>query len=149
MDKATRSRLMSRIRGTDTEPELLIRKGLFALGYRYQLHRKDLPGKPDLTFPKYRAVIFVHGCFWHGHDCHLFRLPGTRTAFWKEKIESNRIRDQRNVEQLQNAGWKVLEIWECALRGRYQRSLDTVISQCSSWLETGKGHYQITGKSAA
>ena len=111
-----RSALMSRIRGKDTAPELAVRRILFALGYRYRLHAKALPGKPDLVFPARRKVIFVHGCFWHGHSCLGGRLPGTRTVFWAEKIAANKRRDRRNRRALGKLGWQSLVVWECKLR---------------------------------
>jgi DNA mismatch endonuclease (patch repair protein) len=115
-----RSEVMSRIRGRDTKPELALRSMLHRLGYRFTVNgpcNKSLPGKPDLVLPKYRTVIFVHGCFWHGHEnCSHFRLPKTRRAWWKQKIEGNRARDLRNGLALREAGWHVVTIWECALR---------------------------------
>lgn len=111
-----RSDMMSGIRGKDTKPEIIVRRLLHRLGYRFRLHRKDLPGRPDVVLPKWRTVIFVNGCYWHGHeDCHLFRAPKTRTEFWTIKIEGNRARDQRNYAALRDAGWKVVVIWECAV----------------------------------
>ena len=112
-----RSALMSRIRGKNTKIELEVRKGLHALGFRYRLGGAGLPGRPDIVLPKYRTVAFVHGCFWHQHDCHLFRLPKTRTEFWKAKVDSNRARDQRVASDLERMGWHVEVIWECQLRG--------------------------------
>ena len=112
-----RSALMSRIRGKDTKIELEVRRGLHALGFRYRLGGAGLPGRPDIVLPKYRTVVFVHGCFWHQHDCHLFRLPKTRTEFWKSKVDSNRERDRRNERLLLEAGWNVETVWECLLRG--------------------------------
>lgn len=109
---------MSRIRGRDTGPELAIRRRLHALGYRYRLHGRALPGKPDLVFRSRRAVIFVHGCFWHRHPdpaCRLARLPKSRLDFWRAKLETNRERDLRHVEALEGAGWKVFTVWECQL----------------------------------
>src|SRR5271165_5724537 len=114
---AQRRHNMSRVRGKDTKPELLLRRGLHALGFRFRLHRKDLPGRPDLVFPARRAAIFVHGCFWHGHDCPMCRIPTTRTGFWQTKIHGNRDRDRRAVAALTAKGWRVLVVWECALRG--------------------------------
>lgn len=113
-----RSALMSRIRGKDTKIELEVRQGLHALGLRYRLGGAGLPGRPDLVLPRYRTVVFVHGCFWHRHDCHLFRLPKTRTDFWREKVDANQARDKRNTAALCEAGWKVEIVWECQLRGR-------------------------------
>lgn len=115
-----RSEIMSRIRGRDTKPEMALRSILHRLGYRFTVHgpkNKTLPGKPDLVLPKHRTVIFVHGCFWHGHEnCPAFRLPKSRRAFWKTKIEGNQARDLRNETALRALGWHVVTIWECALR---------------------------------
>lgn len=108
---------MSRIRGRDTKPEMLIRRGLHARGLRYRLHDRMLPGRPDLVFPRYRTVVFIHGCFWHAHGCLLSKLPATRHHFWRTKFQSNASRDQKAVDALLAAGWRVLVIWECALRG--------------------------------
>jgi len=113
-----RSALMSRVRGKDTKIELEIRHGLHALGFRYRLGGAGLPGRPDIVLPKFRAVVFVHGCFWHGHSCYLYRLPKTRTEFWKAKVDANRQRDARQVGQLHEAGWNVETVWECELRNR-------------------------------
>lgn len=125
---------MSGIRGKNTKPELAIRLGLHALGFRYRLHPKDVPGKPDLWLPKYRAAIFVHGCFWHGHDCSLFKMPGTRQDFWKTKIDTNRTRDARVTELLAADGFRRLEIWECALRGPGRIGLEGTLTQVAEWL---------------
>lgn len=131
---------MSRIRGSDTRPEVQFRKGLFALGYRYRLHRRDLPGKPDLVLPKYRAAVLIHGCFWHGHDCHLFRLPKTRRDFWRAKIESNRARDQRVREELIESDWRVLTVWECSMRGRSRQDFEGLLRSVEAWLR-GEAKY--------
>lgn len=109
---------MSRIRGSNTRLEILVRKGLHARGLRYRLGGANLPGRPDIVFPKYQTVVFVHGCFWHGHACPLYRLPKTRPEFWADKIGRNRSRDQRVIEELRSTGWQVLTVWECSLRGR-------------------------------
>ena len=112
----SRSALMSRIGGKDTAPEMIVRHLLHALGYRYRLHRRDLPGKPDIVFPGRRKAIFVHGCFWHRHaGCALARTPKSRHEFWVPKLEANRRRDEKNLARLQNDGWQVLVIWECEL----------------------------------
>ena len=140
-----RSEMMSGIRGKDTKPELLIRKSLHARGFRYRLHDSKLPGKPDLAFPRYKAVIEIHGCFWHGHDCHLFKWPSSRKAFWKEKITGNIDRDRKNHAALEQLGWRILTIWECALKGKTRKSLDDVIEQTASWLRSGKSNSEITG----
>lgn len=138
VDSATRSRMMSGIRGQNTKPEVMLRRGLHRLGLRFSL-RSRLPGKPDLVLPKWRAAVFFHGCFWHGHHCPLFRLPATRTDFWKSKIESNRSRDERVTAELLAAGWRVAIIWECSIRGPEKRSWDLVSDRLADWIKTGKG----------
>jgi len=120
-----RSAQMSRIRGSNTKLEVLVRKALHARGLRYRLGGAKLPGRPDIVLPKYRTVVFVHGCFWHGHDCPLYRLPKTRPEFWADKIGKNRTRDQRVTSELEAMGWRVLTVWECSLRGK------TAIEQAS------------------
>ncbi|MCY4557181.1 MAG: very short patch repair endonuclease [Chloroflexi bacterium] len=138
VDSATRSRMMRAIRGKDTKPEVRLRKALFAQGYRYRLHSENLPGSPDILLPRYRAAIFVHGCFWHGHDCHLFRLPTTRAEFWRQKIMGNRQRDILVQERLADEGWRVLTVWECSMKGRTRMPFDELVSRVSDWL-TGTG----------
>ncbi len=113
-----RSAQMSRIRGSNTKLEVLVLKGLHARGLRYRLGGAKLPGRPDVVLPKYRTVVFVHGCFWHGHDCPLYRLPKTRPEFWADKIDKNRGRDLRVTVELEALGWRVLTVWECSLRGK-------------------------------
>lgn len=116
-DKATRSYNMSRIKGTDTKPEMLVRKYLHAKGIRYRLHNKNLHGNPDLTLTKYHTVIFVNGCFWHGHKgCKYFVMPKTRTEWWQEKIEETKNRDNKAIKNLKAQGWKPIIIWECELK---------------------------------
>lgn len=132
VDAATRSRMMSGIRGKDTKPEMLIRRALHARGLRYRLHDPALPGKPDLVFPRYRAVLFVNGCFWHGHDCRYFKIPATRTEFWTEKINANRMRDERQVMLLKEQGWRVMVIWECAVRDR--ACFDQLTATVHDWI---------------
>lgn len=118
-DKATRSYNMSRIRNKDTKPEILVRKFLFANGFRYRLNDKKLPGKPDIVLPKYKTVIFVNGCFWHGHEnCKYFKLPTTRTEWWKEKIEGNIKNDTIKHALLTETGYKVIVIWECEVKNK-------------------------------
>jgi DNA mismatch endonuclease (patch repair protein) len=109
--------MMSGIRGRNTKPEILVRSLLHREGFRFRLHVRELPGKPDIVLPKYHAAIFVHGCFWHGHDCPLYRLPGTRPDFWRNKIDRNRASDRRAQDALLAAGWRIAVVWECALRG--------------------------------
>lgn len=115
--KETRSYNMSRIKGKNTKPEMLVRKFLFSKGFRYRLHDKKLHGKPDIILPKYKTVIFVHGCFWHGHEgCKYFVVPKTRTEWWLNKINGNVANDLRKQLALEEAGWKVTHIWECELK---------------------------------
>lgn len=113
---AQRSDRMSRVRSRDTKPELMVRRMVHKMGYRYRLHRRDLPGIPDLVFPSRRTIIFVHGCFWHGHACKRARLPRTHVVFWREKQSYNRVRDSANRRRLRRLGWKVTVVWECQLR---------------------------------
>lgn len=112
-----RSLNMSRVRGRDTKPEMIIRRGLHARGLRFRLQRRDLPGRPDIVLPSRKVALFVHGCFWHGHDCHLFRMPATRSEFWSGKIATNAQRDAAAAEVLTGMGWRVGIVWECAIRG--------------------------------
>jgi len=118
VDAATRSRIMAKVRCRDTLPELVLRKELFRLGFRYRLHCSSLPGKPDIVFPRYRAVVFIHGCFWHWHGCRL-HLPEANAAFWHAKIKGNQRRDAETRARLLSTGWRVLVVWECALKTRY------------------------------
>lgn len=133
VDNATRSRMMAGIKDRNTKPEILIRQRLHSLGLRFRLHVNDLPGKPDIVLPRYRAVIFVHGCFWHGHDCRLFRWPTTREEFWRKKINRNRKKDQESLETLLAGGWRVGIVWECALRGA-NRNVDRLIQELADWI---------------
>lgn len=130
-----RSRMMAGIGPKDTRPEMMVRRGLHALGYRYRLHDRRLPGRPDLVFSSRRAVIFIHGCFWHGHDCSLFRWPGTRPQFWRDKIDGNIARDARVRNELLAAGWRVMDVWECQLRGRGRRPPGDVLVACAAFLD--------------
>ncbi len=135
---------MSGIRGKNTKPELLIRKALHARGFRYRLHC-DLPGKPDICLPKHRAVIFVHGCFWHGHGCHLFKWPKTRPEFWRAKIGRNCEVDRAAEERLGEAGWRVATIWECSLKGKSRLNLDDVVERCADWLISDRERLMLRG----
>lgn len=140
-----RSEVMSKIRGKNTKPEIIIRKALHALGYRYSLHKNDLPGKPDLYFRKYNAVIEINGCFWHGHECHLFRIPKSNTEFWQKKINKNRDRDERNFKKLRNSGYRILNIWECAIKGKTSLDFDKLINSIEDWLISESGYAEIEG----
>jgi DNA mismatch endonuclease (patch repair protein) len=114
--QASRSALMSRIRGKNTNPELIVRRLLHSLGYRFRLHRKDLPGKPDIVLPSRRIAIFVHGCFWHAHGCKIGQPPKSRLEFWGPKLQRNRERDAQNIQALEALGWTALTIWQCETR---------------------------------
>jgi DNA mismatch endonuclease (patch repair protein) len=137
--------MMSGIRGRDTKPEKLIRSDLHRLGFRFRLHSKKIPGRPDLVLPKYGAAIFVHGCFWHGHDCPLFRLPGTRRAFWDAKIKRNRERDIEVKQAVIAAGWRHLTVWECAFRGRGNDAVARTADQVACWLLSRTSEADIRG----
>ncbi|SFO21503.1 DNA mismatch endonuclease, patch repair protein [Nitrosospira briensis] len=143
VDAATRSRMMSGIRAINTKPELHVRSLLHRQGFRFRLHVRDLPGKPDIVLPRHHAVIFVHGCFWHGHDCPLFRIPSTRPDFWQTKIDRNRENDHRATAALNAAGWRTLTVWECAIRGR--RRLDDVALTgfIDTWLRSNNPNLEL------
>ena len=142
VDRQTRSRMMSGIRGKDTKPEMVLRRALHARGFRYRLHGKGVPGRPDMILAKHRAVIFVHGCFWHRHEgCRYATTPATRPEFWAEKFATNVRRDRSACEALVADGWRVATVWECALRKPNQ-----VTATCSAlvpWLETGAPSIEI------
>ena len=141
-----RSEMMSGIQGKNTKPEITVRRLLHKLGYRFSLHRKDLPGCPDIVLPKWRKVIFVNGCYWHGHkNCHLFRPPKTRTEFWTNKIEGNQARDQRNYAALENAGWKVLVIWECAVSKKLSMTGEQLAIAIATALKSSEKLIDIKG----
>lgn len=147
VDIQTRSRIMASIRGKNTKPEILIRKGLHARGYRYRLHAGNLPGKPDIVFPMYSAVIFVNGCFWHGHDCHIFKVPKSNIDFWQKKISRNKERDAVVAEKLISKGWRVGVIWECAMTGKSRRNIDDLIGLIEAWLHSSGTHLMLQGLS--
>jgi DNA mismatch endonuclease (patch repair protein) len=136
---------MSAIRGRNTGPELLVRKGLHRLGFRYRLNVKQLPGKPDLVFQKFDAALFVHGCFWHGHDCPRFKLPQTRTDFWRSKISGNISRDARAQSELQDLGWRTGVVWECALRGPHRLDSDLTMHSISEWIRGDEQSFDLPG----
>lgn len=138
---------MSGIRAKNTKPEIRIRQLLHKSGLRYQLHVCDLPGKPDIVLPRFNAVVFVHGCFWHGHRCHLFRWPSSRREFWRNKIIRNRRTDARAVRALALAGWRVAVIWECALKGRSRIPDEIITRRLTTWLRNSSPKMEITGKS--
>ncbi len=133
VDKATRSRMMAGIRGKDTRPEIALRKALHARGLRFRLHERKLPGRPDIVLPKHRALILVHGCFWHRHEgCRFATTPSTRPEFWEAKFAANKARDARNLVDLGNAGWRIWIAWECEIRAAGPEPMaDRIIA----WLE--------------
>jgi DNA mismatch endonuclease (patch repair protein) len=137
--------MMSGIRGRNTQPEKLIRSGLHRLGFRFRLHAVNPSGRADFVLPKYHAAVYVHGCFWHGHDCHLFRLPGTRRAFWRDKIRANRNRDARVRKLLQAEGWRQLVIWECAFKGRGPSVQARTVERAAAWLRSSRRFAEIRG----
>ncbi len=143
VDKKTRSRMMSGIKGKNTKPEILIRSLLHKYGFRFRIHDSKLPGKPDIVLKKYRAVIFVHGCFWHRHECRLFKWPKTRHEFWKNKINGNHENDMKALHKLEELGWRICLIWECAVKGA-GKDLDKITSQVASWLHSEKKFLEIS-----
>lgn len=141
-----RSRMMAGIKEKNTRPEMILRQGLHRLGFRYRLHDRRLPGTPDLVFPRYRAVIFAHGCFWHGHECHLFKWPSTREEFWREKIRRNVEVDASNLSRLKQSGWRIGIVWECALKGKYRLYREEVIELCAQWIKSDIPSIEIGGQ---
>ena len=133
-DKKTRSYNMSQIKGKDTKPELIVRKFLFSHGFRYRLHDKKLPGKPDIVLPKYRTVIFVNGCFWHGHNnCRYFVIPKTNTKWWINKINTNKLKDKESLSQLKREKWKCISLFECELKtNKREKTLVKLIAKLSN-----------------
>lgn len=140
--------MMTGIRGKNTRPELAIRSALHRRGFRYRLHRKDLPGKPDLVFGGRNAVIFVHGCFWHGHDCHLFCWPESREDFWREKIGKNIERGRAQYQALADCGWRIGTVWECAQKGKTRLPFDDIVDRCAIWLKSNIKTLEVNGNEA-
>lgn len=137
VDAATRSRMMSGIRSQDTKPEIEVRRALHAAGFRFRLHRRELPGAPDVVLPGRRVAVFVHGCFWHMHKgCRYSKIPSTRAAFWKAKLEGNSKRDRLAKRELLAAGWRVLVVWECAVRNR--ETLAALSGILAAWMRGGE-----------
>lgn len=142
---SVRSRMMSGIKGKNTKPELFIRKGLFARGFRYILHDRRLPGTPDLVFPRHHAVVIINGCFWHGHGCHLFKWPKSNTAFWRTKIEGNKRNDKKHRTLLKTAGWNTLVVWECAVKGSSKWPAEGLFEKISNWIVSSEKNEEIAG----
>ena len=140
--KQKRSDVMRCIKSKNTRPEMLIRKGLHKRGYRYRLHRKDLPGSPDLVFSACMSVIFIHGCFWHMHDCPYFKMPRTNRQYWDNKLKKNAMRDKRHTQCLIAKGWRVLVVWECALKRVSETQLEAVLDKCEHFLSRSHSPFE-------
>jgi len=137
---------MRGIRGKNTRPEIAVRRLLHAAGFRFRIHDPKLPGKPDIVLKRHRAVVLVHGCFWHGHSCPFYRLPRTRPGFWSAKIGRNRTNDARTVAALRKLGWRVAVVWECALKGRLRLEPERVAARLARWVERGSPSLVVTGR---
>lgn len=136
-----RSLLMSRIRSKDTKPERAVRSLLHLMGYRFRLHRRDLPGKPDIVLPRHRKIVLVQGCFWHGHTCQLASKPKSNRTYWQSKIAMNQSRDRRNIAALRRAGWQILELWECDIRAGHR-----IEQRLRRFMRTRAAHSPTAGK---
>ena len=140
VSKAVRSRMMGGIRGKNTNPEIIVRRWLHANGYRFRLHARDLAGSPDIVLPKWGALVFVHGCFWHRHDgCRYATTPASRRDFWEAKLEANKVRDQRNGYLLVEQGWRVAAVWECSLKGN---RMEQTMIELSNWLRSSSASFE-------
>lgn len=146
VDSRTRSKMMSGIRSRNTRPEMRVRSGLHRRGFRFRVNRKDLPGTPDVVLPKHNVLIYVHGCFWHGHGCHLFKWPQTRPEFWRAKIEANKSRDVRTLDSAREQGWRVAVIWECGIKGKTQlENIEEFLDLVAHWITTEEGDFVSFG----
>lgn len=142
-----RSQIMAAVKAKNTKAELIIRSLLYGAGYRYRLHKKDLPGKPDIVMAKHRAVIFVNGCFWHGHGCYRSKsLPKTREIYWGKKILANKQRDEKNISELISYGWRVCIIWDCALTRKQRLDPTMILLKLDAWLKSDEQSLEILGK---
>jgi len=140
-DSVTRSRMMSAIKGKNTQPELAVRKALHKQGLRYRLHLRGLPGTPDLVFSRYKTVIFVHGCFWHLHGCSNSKIPRTRADFWTKKLEGNKVRDEAQVTALLEQHWRVVIVWECSVRQAQESRDFRLFENLAKWITTSRVRY--------
>jgi DNA mismatch endonuclease (patch repair protein) len=147
VDRQTRSKIMASVGQKDTGAELLLRRALHKIGLRYRLHDRLLPGSPDLVLPRFRAVIFVHGCYWHSHGCYRSTIPKSHRQFWIEKFHANQSRDTRKASYLLRSGWRVLTVWECALKGKTAKSSPVIAKAVQTWLESSKKRGEIAGLS--
>lgn len=149
VDSQTRSKIMARVGQKNTGAEMLLRRALHRKGLRYRIHVRSLPGTPDIVFPRYRTVLFVHGCYWHSHGCYRSTVPKSRRQFWKHKFEMNHLRDERNREQLVSAKWRVLTVWECALLGKLSVPAEDVVDAVTCFLQSKMVVANIEGRPAA
>lgn len=145
---STRRRIMASIPSKNTKPELSIRRALHALGFRYRTHVKDLPGTPDIVFPKYKAAVQINGCFWHGHNCLSNRPAKNNLKYWLEKTQKNKLRDERNKQGLLKSEWRLMVIWECAIQGKRKLDQEILVSLIENWLLVGSEFVEIAGKGA-
>lgn len=145
VDSQTRSKIMSCVGQKDTGAEVLLRSVLHRIGLRYRLHDRSLPGSPDLVFPRFSSVVFVHGCYWHAHGCYRSTVPKSRRQFWIDKFHSNRTRDERTVRLLLESGWRVLTVWECALRGKTAQPSSAIAQGVKAWLDSSEKLGEMAG----
>jgi DNA mismatch endonuclease (patch repair protein) len=143
---AIRSQMMAGIRSTNTKPEIFLRSRLHRAGFRFRLHERSLPGKPDMVFAGRHAVLFAHGCFWHGHDCKLFKWPKSREEFWRKKIARNREVDLRAISALHERGWRTGVVWECAIKGPGRLAPGEIIAKCENWLRSKRPSFELRGR---
>lgn len=141
-----RSHMIASIRASNTSPELFMRRGLHRLGFRFRLDVRSLPRRPDLVFPKYQAVLFVHGCFWHRHNCHLFKWPASRVEFWRDKLEANAARDRRTLGDLRAMDWRVGIVWECAIKSKRKWMTEEIFSESALWLRSDESSLEISSR---
>jgi len=146
VDKVTRSRIMSLIRGTNTKPEIKVRSLLHRQGFRFRINVHNLPGKPDIVLPRFHAVILVHGCFWHGHECCLFKWPNTRISFWRKKIEGNQRHDQKVTSALRKLNWRVAIVWECSMKGRQAINDVNIAKSLAKWVHSKNTSFELKAK---
>jgi DNA mismatch endonuclease (patch repair protein) len=143
VDKVTRSRMMSLIRGNNTKSEIRVRSLIHRQGFRFRINVRNLLGKPDIVLPRFHAVIFVHGCFWHGHDCPLFKWPNTRIKFWRNKIEGNQQHDQKVILSLYKLNWRVATVWECSMKGRHPLDNDLLAKSLAKWIRSKNSSLEL------
>ncbi len=146
VSKKKRSLMMSGISGKNTRPEITVRKILYGHGFRYRINKSEMAGKPDIVLPKYRSLIFVHGCFWHRHNCSLFKWPSSNPEFWKRKILSNVERDKNNIQKLENDGWRICTVWECSIKGKKANEIARAGDRIVKWLLSGSEKLVLKGK---